>query len=135
MLAVQARPALDSDSLLLLTRHTMPEASTGNTSPVLTTVTVLVFLWALVAYSIRLAVKLSKGDGWKADDCAITAAIVGTLVVCTASSLTGFWCRSPRWHSSYLCATQFTGAMAARGTRCQAAISQPSRQYESFHKL
>lgn len=51
-------------------------AGTGNTAPVLTTVTVLVFLWALVAYFIRLYVKLSQSDGWKTDDWAISAAVV-----------------------------------------------------------
>jgi len=55
----------------------MPDvAGTGNTAPVLTTVTVLVFLWALIAYSIRLYVKLRKSDGWSADDSAITVATV-----------------------------------------------------------
>ena len=59
----------------------MPEAAgTGNTAPVLTTLTVLLFLWALVAYFIRAWVKLRKSDGWNADDGAITGAVVRNCV-------------------------------------------------------
>lgn len=57
----------------------MPEvAGTGNTAPVLTTVTVLLFLWALSGYLVRVYVKIAKSDGWKQDDWAITGAIVSS---------------------------------------------------------
>jgi hypothetical protein len=49
---------------------------TGNTAPALTTVTVLVLLWGLIAYAVRLTVKLRKSDSWGADDIAITVAAV-----------------------------------------------------------
>lgn len=54
------------------------ENGTGNTAPVLTTVTVLTFLWALFSYVVRtiVKIKLGKTDTWGADDFAITAAMV-----------------------------------------------------------
>ena len=61
--------------------YTMPDAGTGNVSPALTTIAVLLFLWALVAYLIRVYVKLWKSDGWNADDGAISAAIVSPMAI------------------------------------------------------
>jgi hypothetical protein len=57
------------------------ENGTGNTAPVLTTVTILTFLWALSSYAVRTVVKakFGKTDSWGADDIAITAAVVGVL--------------------------------------------------------
>lgn len=51
---------------------------TGNTAPVLTTVTVLTFLWALCSYFVRsiVKIKLGKSEAWGPDDIAITAAMV-----------------------------------------------------------
>ncbi|KAK5699362.1 hypothetical protein LTR17_023292 [Elasticomyces elasticus] len=57
----------------------MSQVGSGNTSPVLTTVTVLIFIWAIVAFLIRLYVKLSRAEGVNADDGAISAAVVAAL--------------------------------------------------------
>ena len=49
---------------------------TGNTAPALTAVAVVLFIWAFIAYLIRLYVKLWKGSGWGTDDGAITFSLV-----------------------------------------------------------
>lgn len=49
---------------------------TGNTAPALTAVGVVLFIWALIAYLIRLYVKLWKSSGLGVDDGAITISMV-----------------------------------------------------------
>jgi hypothetical protein len=49
---------------------------TGNTAPALTAVGVVLFIWALIAYLIRLYVKLWKSSGLGVDDGAITMSLV-----------------------------------------------------------
>jgi hypothetical protein len=49
---------------------------TGNTAPALTAVGVVLFIWALIAYLIRLYVKLWKSSGLGVDDVAITISLV-----------------------------------------------------------
>ena len=51
-------------------------ASTENTAPALTAVGVVLFIWALIAYLIRLYVKLWKSSGLGVDDGAITISLV-----------------------------------------------------------
>ncbi|KAK6442707.1 hypothetical protein LTR95_001066 [Oleoguttula sp. CCFEE 5521] len=62
---------------------------TGNTAPGLTTVTILLFLWAALTYAVRIWAKVGKGDKWGADDTAISASLVAALahVVCTTSAI------------------------------------------------
>lgn len=52
------------------------EVGTGNSAPVLTTVTIMMFIWALIAYAIRLYVKIHKSTGWSGDDAAMSGAVV-----------------------------------------------------------
>ena len=56
-----------------------PASGTGNTAPTLTTVTILLFIWSVVSYGVRLWVKLQKRDHWGVDDAAITLAVVAIL--------------------------------------------------------
>lgn len=52
------------------------DAGTGNTAPALTALGVVLFIWALIAYLIRLYVKLWKSSGLGIDDGAITVSLV-----------------------------------------------------------
>ena len=61
-------------------------AGTGNTAPTLTTVTVLVLLWALISFFIRLYVKLKKSDVWGGDDIAISVSAVRIIVAASFKS-------------------------------------------------
>lgn len=51
-------------------------AGTGNTAPGVTTVAVLLLIWALFTYAIRAWVKLRKSDTWGVDDTAISISLL-----------------------------------------------------------
>ena len=51
-------------------------AATGNTAPVLTSITIFFFCWAIFTYILRLWVKLPKREFWSLDDTVISLALV-----------------------------------------------------------
>ncbi|KAK5167439.1 uncharacterized protein LTR77_007138 [Saxophila tyrrhenica] len=57
----------------------MASNGTGNTAPTLTTITILLFIWATVSYGVRSWVKLQKRDHWGLDDASITLAVFAML--------------------------------------------------------